>query len=485
MKVVNFVEKKEKQHRKRKKWKYANWGKPRVFGKRGIKTFFSGVGVAVMTAVFVVGLFICVVTAARFVKQAIEARIFEGVILNIQNKLEGSRVSHPVSPPVSAPLAIPAAETSTSPTSTSTTSTTPLSTTTSSATITQPSAPAGAPSPSNLVYTSFTDLFSGNGWINSASTTMYQDINETAFMFPPKYTWQPIAGSPGALEVPRGPAGITTKVIQDSGKYKILVFASDGSEILSATSTPIISDYPGSVGVGGTPDDFMVIYGAVTGAGARVARAASGPWNVQDISPYLGMRVMNGGITPAVIRVAQGNSVNWYVWNAAAGSPRLIKLFTNGTDEIQGAVDLSGELFTHGEKAASFEEAQAGSDATLVAQITGSSGMVAYYAFTDLGFDKSAERFIVSSNINSQAGIVVAASFYFDPGSFKNDGSQVDFYVSNDGTGWYKDNDGSLVSFLNAAGQELLWKADFKPSADGATTPYSDKIGLYYRVKSF
>lgn len=446
--------------------KLENWGKPRVFGRKA-KKLFAGAGPMLVTAALTIGIFVETVGLVRLVRQVIENKISENLVIGLQNQqqiqfkpeaqsLQATRESSSVS---SSPVVSPATTTQT---------------------ITSSSEEKSLPA-ENLVYASFSDLFSGDGWLNDASTTMYRDVSETAFMFLPKYAWRRI-GSPGAITLSSEPRGITTKIISNGGRYKVLVYAEDGSEILGASSTPIVSDYPGSVGIGGTQDDFLVVYGSYEGAGARISRSADGSWKTQDISRYLGARVMNGGITPDIIRIAGANHIDWYIWNAASGSPRLIKLFTDSSGQVRGAVDFTSDIFTHGETAASFEAAPIGSGETLIAEVTDSSGGNGYYDFTDLGFDKSSERFIFSSNVNTYPGAVREASFYFDPGSFENDGSEVHFYISNDGVRWYEDDNGTTVSFPNADGRELLWKADFKPSSDTMTSPYLDKVGLYYRV---
>ncbi|MFB6212199.1 MAG: hypothetical protein ABEI53_00045 [Candidatus Magasanikbacteria bacterium] len=47
----------------------------------------------------------------------------------------------------------------------------------------------------NVVSTSFTDLFSGVGWINQEETTMYHDKVVTSFSFSPEFSWNRIEKS--------------------------------------------------------------------------------------------------------------------------------------------------------------------------------------------------------------------------------------------------------------------------------------------------
>src|SRR3990167_6986835 len=40
---------------------------------------------------------------------------------------------------------------------------------------------------------SFTDLFSGTGWLNASNTTLYQDFAMTTLSYPPKFEWEKLA----------------------------------------------------------------------------------------------------------------------------------------------------------------------------------------------------------------------------------------------------------------------------------------------------
>ncbi len=431
--------------------KLENWGKTKILNKK-TKNLFSGVGVAAVTAIFAMGIFAGIFIVARFVRQAIETKISQNLIFQIQHTTEQNQ-------PAAQPPQI-------------------LQNTTTGLTTGAPEVPPGisptapaATPPSNLIYTSFTDLFSGNGWLNSGATTMYRDNNETAFMFPPKFIWQPI-GSPGSLQTPPVPAGITTKVVQDGSTYEVLVYAPDGSAILSATNTPITSDYSGQVGIGGTTNDFLVVYSAYQGAGAWITNV-NGTWEIQNISQFFGIRSMGGGFQPIVAKVGD----NWYVWNDGTGIPKLIKLFTNGTGAIQGAIDLSQNLFTHGEQSATFGIASNG--ATLLSRAVGLSGAVSYYSFTDEGFDKSQPLQIVSANISNYPGTVYSATV--SDITLSEGGADASFYFSNDGVHWIPATRGQAVAFPTPK-QPLYWEAVFTPSGDEWSSPWFDTMGISYTV---
>lgn len=467
-----------KQHRgtRRKRWIFEDWGRPKhkienwgkkVFDKK-TKNLFSGVGIAAVTAIAVIGLSAAILILARFVKQAIEVKIIENLSTNLQQINQATQPTQPAPQPT---FTVPVAPTS-SPT---------------------PALPVASALPT---YTSVV-FFSGVGWLNTASTTAYRDNNEAAMMFPPKYEWQPAgtpAGSPGAPQA----AGVVTKIIQDGNQYKVLVYAPDGSPILTAANTPIVSDYPGSVGIGGTPDDFVVVYGSYWGAGARIVKT-DGSWQVQDLSQFLGIRQMNGGFQPEIIRVENGAPAGlpaqagaplaptWYIWSATPGNPKLIKLFTNGTGEIQGAIDLSQNLFTHGEKSAEF--AAAGGEAipqgtngalgvaSLVAKVVDASGAISYYQFTDLGFDKSQPLEVDSVNLNGFP-IKISEATVSELGLFSA-GADVSFYLSDDDDHWLPATVGEKVKF-NKPTNQIFWRVVFGPSGDQFSSPFLTKVRLEY-----
>ena len=454
-----------KQHRRvrGKRWKFEDWGKPKHkienWGKkvfdRKTKNLFSGVGIAAVTAIAVIGLSAAILILARFVKQAIEVKITENLSTNLQQINQTTQPTQPAPQPT---FTVPVAPTS------------PPSTGGARGAVAQP-----LPTYTSIIF------FSGVGWLNTASTTAYRDNNEAAMMFPPKFLWQPILGSPTSLgsRTSTSVPGITTKVVQDGNQYKVLVYAPDGSEILSATNTPIVSNYPGPVGIGGTADDFVVVYGSYWGAGARIVQT-NGSWQIQDLSPFFGIRQMNGGFQPEIIEV----SGIWYVWSATSGNPKLIKLFTNGTGQIQGAVDLSQNIFTHGERSAEFSVAGGASTApTLVAKVTDASSTVSYYQFTDEGFDESQPLEVDSVNLNGFP-IKISQATISELGLSSGAGD-ISFYLSNDGVNWVAATPGNKVAFTTPTNQ-IFWRillnspGSSAQAGDQYSSPFLTKVRVEY-----
>jgi hypothetical protein len=340
--------------------------------------------------------------------------------------------------------------------------------------IEQPAAANRSALAASLITSSFSDLFSGAGWLNTAETTMYQDRFETALTFPPKFEWKKESSDVSAT-----PAvfGISGKVSKSGGIYKGLIYGADGVPIFNEVNTPIVSNYEGVLGVGGDPDDFLAVYGAYQAQAFRIFRTASG-WAYENVSRFFGNRVMNGGFEPAIIK----SGGNFYVWSKTPEKPKLIKLFMNGGADISGAVDLSQSIFSGSEKAAVFSPAKVGSGATLTARVTDASGAVLFYSFSDRGFDKSKTLQVVSSNISDYpADTYTAVISELD---FSGSGSKAAFSLSNDGENWRPAELGRLVNFP-AGSRSLFWKAEFTPDGDPLTSPFLDRIRVDYQVKPF
>ena len=446
----------------RKRKKIENWGKKRIFNKK-TRELFQGIGIATVTAMAVIILLGGLLLLASLVKQAVEKNIKQNLSVNLQNI---NKEYQPVPTVPQAPTVVtttpPAAETPAVPVPE-----TP---------VPQPQASSNLPTYTSAVF------FSGVGWINSASTTLYRDNNEAAMTFPPKYEWQitqPISND--EFRISNTVPGITTKVVQDGSQYKILVYAPDGSAILTETSTPIISSYPGEVGIGGTPDDFLVVYGSYWGAGARIVKI-NGSWQVQNVSQFLGIRQMNGGFKPAVVRstmAVSGNTiVTYYVYSLTDGNPKLIKLFTDSSGNIAGAIDLSSLLFARGERSAEFADLSMSGAGRLGARVTDANGNVSFYSFTDEGFDKSEPLEVDSVNLNGFP-IKISEATISDLGYSSGIGA-VSFYLSNDGVNWLPAAPGSEVKFAQANNQ-IFWRAVFQNTPGGDYfSPYLSEIRVEY-----
>ena len=482
------------KHRK-KKWRFEDWGKPllkirdwgRPASRRRLIYFFAHVGLTFSVALLVIALVAGVVLIAIYARGLIENSILNTLVVDLSriNARFGAPAA-PAAPPVQyVPAPPPVTATSV-----------PIPTTTISVNPTSLGGPGSVPQlPPNLLHSTFYFGFASSPWLDGNMTTMYEDTNESALVFPPDYSWTPDPSIPNTTyQIQNTVSGITTNVIQENGAYKVLVSASDGTPILTATSTPLVSGYPGHVGIGGTPDNFLVVYGGYKGAAAHIIRTASG-WSVQDVSMYFPYRVMHGGFTPAVIggRTSSGGSTSqvFYVYSLTPNNPKLVKLFSDASGNIIGALDFTPLLFPSGVQSATFimsgSRTSLGSPTSqiLSAKVVSTSGAVNYYRFTDNGFKTAGPYTAQSTDLNNYPWPVYGVMLTPDYGSLN--GIPVQFYVSNDGATWQPAAVGEETVFGNETGSKLLWKAVFTPSGS-AVSPFLGEVRLDFQVvrpKSF
>lgn len=393
-----------------------------------------------------------------------------------------------------------------------------------------------------LTLSSFTDLFSSAAWLDETKTTLHRDENITALSFPPRFAVESIAppvvefrarradGSDevciwGDCLVARGdilsfvpfaeraaytdaryrlalPTAVADKKIislsigrldtvwlvgtvveSGAGEYEGRTFSFDGSNYenaLDPVAAPIRSRYPGTLGFGGGDRDWIVVYGAYEGIAYRV-RESTGSARVIDLSRFFGVRVMENGFEPLVLRGAG----SWYVGNMAQGKPKLVKLFENGTGAVAGALDLTRAVFPLGTR----EAALALDGSTLLTTGGGrlvikleANGAPEWRAFRDLGFLKTDTREVVSKNLNTYDASEVrrAKIEEFDASLV---GGSVEFFLSNDGITWLPAEVGREIAFPDPSGAQLLWKARVTPAGDDDFSPFFDRIRVQFWIK--
>ncbi len=392
-----------------------------------------------------------------------------------------------------------------------------------------------------LVSASFTDLFSGVGWLDQSKTTAYHDRVVTAFTFPPRFEWRRIS----ELNVPESEimrvgirradgsdlrciggeclvqkneklyfvldnflssydnpkyrvmlpeeergrnivnvsiGSLKTKwlvgvVEQRAGEYigRVYLFENGEFESLFSDGAAFRSRYQGRIGFGGDDNNFLVIYGAYEGQAYHIRDGEER----KDISRFFGIRVMDGGFEPVVIKRGDGENTTWYVGSNTGGTPKLLKLFQNGTNEIAGAVDLSNSLFPSGVERATFYPF-VGTEC-LRAEVEDVEGKTQFWEFVDQGFEKTEEKEVASVNLNNYPAEVRYASI--GRMEFSEEGADVSFYVSNNGEDWIELSEGEEIQFPDKEGRRLLWKVEFDPDRDLEKSPFLDTFQLKYLVK--
>lgn len=414
-----------------------------------------------------------------------------------------------------------------------------------------------------LIPASFTDLFSGVAWLNQSATTLTADRRVTSLTFEPRVTWEkaPAAnandftmqGSDGSVTECLGstgrphvgsacltvqgaslslngrtlalPAEMQGKTVESvsigalatrfavgvvtdkGGEYEGWVYLYDGNsfrKVFDDANTPFLSSYKGTLGFGGTDDDWLAIYGAYESKAVEVHADYSLPtthYFFTNISSFMGIRVMDGGFAPAVTRVAANGGVFWYVWSLTPGRPRLVKLYSDPSSlstssgqagAIAGAFDFTPRIFGDGSVSrASFRAAGAqglapsaveGSAIALQAETVSASGAITTYIFSDGGYAAPAPATVQSVNINNYPAEVRSATIVDDI-LFTGDAG-VQFYLSNNGTDWVRASVGREIVFPSPNGRQLLWRAEFTPAPSSATfPPFFGRIRVDYKVK--
>jgi hypothetical protein len=389
-----------------------------------------------------------------------------------------------------------------------------------------------------LVSAFFTDLFSGTGWVNKEKTTAYQDKIVTAFTFPPKFEWRRVSeldvsdeemmrigvrqsdgsdlrcigseclvqkdeklyftpksflasynNSRYEIELPLEERNVVSVSIgsletkwlvgvveQKGGEYigRVYVFENGDFEGLFENGDIFRSRYKGQIGFGGDDDNFLVIYGAYEGQAYHVKENN----RKIDISRFFGIRVMDNGFEPVVIKQGDGKDAIWYIGSNTSGVPKLLKLFQNGTNDIVGAVDLTNSLISSEAWRVNFYPF---GNNRLRAEVVTIEGNSRFWEFVDQGFEKSEKREIVSVNINNYPAEVRYVSI--EKMEISEAGADISFYVSNDGNNWVEISNNEEIKFADREGRRLFWRAEFEPEGSIEKSPFLGSLQFKYLVK--
>jgi len=374
-------------------------------------------------------------------------------------------------------------------------------------TTTATTSPTGTTGTVSQIYSNVTaEPFFETHLIDTAKTTMRLDKNVNALTFEPVYSLtvakdcsdeycgalkksdSPLTEAGGQiyykgnqLSLPQELAGkkiLNFTFSQLSSKWVVGVIFNDGGQEVGYAYlfdgqklSPLINDQTGpkirtqyghdggGISAGGSDNQFIVLYVGYEGIGYLYN---NGSW--QDISTYFGLRVIAGGFTPQIILSGSGKNATWYVCSNEANKARLVKLWQNSTDNIQGAVDLSSIL----------------TDGQLGCRLKSNKELNIYsqkkaYVFKDKGFDTSKSYLYESLNLSDYVGKAIQtvrlSSYIINarPNSYT-------LSISADGTNWQTDK-GCDVD-LSAANSETFYvKGDFKPG-EASYSPWFGGIKL-------
>ena len=391
--------------------------------------------------------------------------------------------------------------------------------------------------PQNLISSSFTDLFSGVGWLDVSRTNMYHDKVITAFTLEPNFTWRKLDGAHiqqerflkkndngidrrcigsscleqrglglfyngGEISLPRemrsknvqnvsigtlGEKWLVGVTAKEKEKYEGWVFfyspSTDGSaysRVFGEANAPFLSDYEGTIGFGGTKDNWIALYGAYEGQAYHIREGKP----FQNISKFFGIRAMAGGFHPAILRAGDGVDARWYVYSLTKGRPVFIKLFQDGNvGDIRGSMDFTQSVLGTNFFKVSFAVADVrGGTTALEADALTNDGNEELWQFVDEGFKVPSLARVVSINLNNYPAEVWTATIV-DSDVFEGK-SNIEFALSNDGVSWIPARIGEPVVFPDPNNNRLFWRATFQPE-DGArfSSPFFDRIRVDYKVK--
>ena len=365
-------------------------------------------------------------------------------------------------------------------------------------------------------YQTFHDFFSGLGWIDQVQTDMRHDREVSAFTLPIKYEWRKgeqfkqisaenacidndcyvvkgLSLYKGSSEIKlpdevRGKAIMTLSVAaldtswrvgvvtKENDIFNAYVFAFDGSRFknIKGSGELFTSKYIGTIGMGGNDGGWLLVYGGYEGRALQFLSAGS----AVDIPNIFNTRLMDGGFVPGVSKVGFGGEATWYVWNKGAGKIKLIKLFQNGTNSIEGAVDLASSLEQLGNlRRLTCDGVVA--NRSLRCNADTDTGIGAW-DFYDYGFDNSKSYFVVSANISNNILPVQKGTVTFFGASESGDAS---IFLSNDGTNWQQVSVGNEVTFKNQDANRIFWKMEYTPDSNPMHSLFFKSIRLDFKMK--
>lgn len=301
----------------------------------------------------------------------------------------------------------------------------------------------------------FSEPFFNDYSVDAANTNLILDTNVTAMTFKPLYelkdekkcsdsscglekTSEDISGKIG---VPAELAGKTIKnitfnklgnnwivgfVVGEGNQEIGYAYLYDGNTlkplITNNTNQRIGTKYGyggGSISAGGSDNQFIIFYSGYEGIAYLYN---NGVW--QDLSQYFGLRVTKSGFEAKIIKGGDGKDATWYVCAEDGAKSKLIKLWQNDTDLIQGAIDLSTVL--KNQPARCFYKSNR--EINIVSNYN-------LQVFKDKGFDNSHAYYYQSNNINSYTGKKVVKIYFLS--TFVNAASNsYSFLVSADKKSW-------------------------------------------------
>ncbi|MFZ4648214.1 MAG: hypothetical protein ACOYMB_01110 [Patescibacteria group bacterium] len=385
---------------------------------------------------------------------------------------------------------------------------------------------------------SFGDSFTSDAWLNLDETTMFLDTSVGALIFPPKYTFFKektcVSGSANCTQkinyseacigndclVVNGnslslkgenlalPKQLSEKrikklaiyafektwligaIINFNGQESLALFLFDGTsfspligEGTSLSGQTKFGRANGFLGFGGQEDDFLFLYSGYEGMAYHFKNKIG-----RDVSEFFGLRVTAGGFLPQVTRVQDEAGIFWYIAGANQTGAHFLKLWQNGTEDLQGIVDLSSIFNSINPQPQSiFITFDLQNETRTLHFLVHNENQkkAEIWRFFDLGFDNSFDRLVVSKNVNEKKYLVrgaVASGLGLNLGFSVNSPL---IQLSNNELDWLGTDLDKELSFPDKNGNELFWRIKFQKNNDRDFSPYFSHLNnLGYRYLS-
>lgn len=207
----------------------------------------------------------------------------------------------------------------------------------------------------------------------------------------------------------------------------------------------------GYVSAGGSDEQFIIFYSGYEGLGLLYNK---GEW--QDLKQFFDLRVTGGGFASKILKIGNDFQATWYLCSADKSS-HFLKLWQNGTSQIQGALELREAL---GRK--SFHCFVENNQLYL---IQGEKK----YVFNDQGFDNTHDYQYQSNNINSHVGKKIQ-QLHFLRQSINAAPESYTLFASVDANNWQEVSDNNL-SFTNKDSDEAFLRLRFQ-TKDNSYSPW-------------
>lgn len=341
----------------------------------------------------------------------------------------------------------------------------------------------------NFIGGSFSDTFSGSGWLGES--VFYQD-RYTAGLTPlPIFELRPLKTEPTlpdkASICPQSvcfsvvnkkifEAGIEKKLPEFSGDlinlsvflledrwflgliskesqlFKGWVYSFNGSDFVPFFSAdknnPIFeSKYEGFLGLAGSKSNWLLVYGSYEG---KVFEFYDN--KLLDLSYLVNPRVMRGGFMPRVMSIGK----DWFVSNSSGGFP-LLKFFSAG-GSIIGSLDLTDlidEKFSEDLRWINAEQY----GEKLFLELRGLSANSAWFEFLDGEFAYPENTRITSKNIRLNQPQIMGRAKFLSVDVYPA-AAQPRLFLANSGENFIEAKLGEWVYFPRV-GEELYWRLDF------------------------